>query len=68
MRPYQAGDGRWLQFNMIRDEEMLSLLLAALDAIDLPQIALEISGYGLIGKPWATNYKPALAPKHRTSG
>ena len=35
MRPYQASDGRWLQFNMIRDEEMLSLLLAALDAIDL---------------------------------
>lgn len=35
LRPYQASDGRWLQFNMIRNEEMLSLLFAALDAMDL---------------------------------
>jgi formyl-CoA transferase len=35
MRPYQASDGRWLQFNMIRNEELLSLLLAAMDAIEL---------------------------------
>jgi crotonobetainyl-CoA:carnitine CoA-transferase CaiB-like acyl-CoA transferase len=35
LRPYQTSDGRWLQFNMIRNEEMLSLLFAALDAIDL---------------------------------
>jgi len=35
MRPYQALDGRWLQFNMIRNDELLSLLLAGLDAIHL---------------------------------
>lgn len=34
-RPYQASDGRWLQFNMIRNEELLSLLLAAMEAIEL---------------------------------
>ena len=35
MRPYQADDGRWLQFNMVRNEELLSLVLAGLDAIHL---------------------------------
>ena len=35
IRPYKASDGRWLQFNMIRDEDLLSLLLAGLDAIHL---------------------------------
>ena len=35
LRPYQACEGGWLLFILIRDEEMLSLLLAALDAIDL---------------------------------
>ena len=35
LRPYQASDGRWLQFNMIRNEELLSLLLAAMEAIEL---------------------------------
>ena len=35
LRPYQTSDGRWLQFNMIRDVEMLSLLFAALDALEL---------------------------------
>jgi len=34
-RPYQTEDGYWLQFNMIRDEELLSLTLAALDLIHL---------------------------------
>ncbi len=35
LRPYQTADGRWLQFNMIRDEEMLTRLLMALDAVEL---------------------------------
>jgi formyl-CoA transferase len=35
MRPYQTSDGRWLQFNMVRNDELLSLLLAGLDAIHL---------------------------------
>ena len=35
LRPYETLDGRWMQFNMIRDEELLSLLLAALDALHL---------------------------------
>lgn len=35
MRPYETADGRWLQFNMIRTEEMLSLLFVALDATHL---------------------------------
>ena len=35
LRPYETADGRWLQFNMIRNEEMLTTLLVALDAVDL---------------------------------
>jgi len=35
LRPYETADGRWLQFNMIRDEESLTSLLAALDALEL---------------------------------
>jgi len=35
MRVYQADDGRWLQFNMVRNEELLSLLLTGMDALDL---------------------------------
>ena len=35
MRVYQASDGRWLQFNMVRNEELLSLLLTGLGALDL---------------------------------
>jgi len=34
-RPYQTKDNRWLQFNMVRDEELLSLTLAAMDALHL---------------------------------
>ena len=34
-RVYQASDGRWLQFNMVRNEELLSLALAAMDALHL---------------------------------
>jgi crotonobetainyl-CoA:carnitine CoA-transferase CaiB-like acyl-CoA transferase len=34
-RVYQAADGRWLQFNMVRNEELLSLTLAAMDAVHL---------------------------------
>ena len=33
MRPYRCSDGRWLQFNMVRTEELLYLLLAAMDAM-----------------------------------
>ena len=35
MCPYQTKDSRWLQFNMIRNEELLSILLTALDALHL---------------------------------
>jgi formyl-CoA transferase len=35
MRPYQAADGRWLQFNMVRSEELLALMFAGLDALHL---------------------------------
>lgn len=35
MRPYETSDGRWLQFNMIRNEELQSLLLVAMDAPEL---------------------------------
>ncbi len=34
-RVYQAADGRWLQFNMVRNEELLSLALAGMDALHL---------------------------------
>lgn len=32
MRLYQCNDGRWLQLNMVRNTELLSLLLLAMDA------------------------------------
>ncbi len=35
MRVYQARDGRWLQFNMVRNEELLNLLLTGLGVVDL---------------------------------
>jgi len=35
LRVYEAGDGRFLMFNMVRNEELLALLLAALDALEL---------------------------------
>lgn len=35
MRVYRTNDDRWLQFNMVRSEEQLSLMFAAMDAIDL---------------------------------
>jgi len=35
MRPYETSDGRWLQFNMIRNEDLQSLLFVALDAPEL---------------------------------
>ncbi|MBT7333657.1 MAG: CoA transferase [Gammaproteobacteria bacterium] len=35
LRPYKTQDGRWLQFNMIRDEELLALTLASLELIQL---------------------------------
>jgi crotonobetainyl-CoA:carnitine CoA-transferase CaiB-like acyl-CoA transferase len=35
MRPYKTSDGRWLQFNMIRDEDLQSLLFVALGVPEL---------------------------------
>ncbi len=35
LRPYETADGRWLQFNMIRSEELLTELLIAFDAVEL---------------------------------
>ncbi|MFP6807402.1 MAG: CaiB/BaiF CoA-transferase family protein [Pseudomonadales bacterium] len=35
MRPLETSDGRWLQFNMIRNEELQSLLFVAMDAAEL---------------------------------
>lgn len=35
LRVYEASDGRFLMFNMVRNEELLSLLLAAMDALEL---------------------------------
>ncbi|MEM7079121.1 MAG: CaiB/BaiF CoA-transferase family protein [Pseudomonadota bacterium] len=34
-RVYEAADGRFLQFNMIRNEELLALALTAMDAVEL---------------------------------
>ncbi len=33
--PYRCSDGRWLQFNMVRTEELLYLLLTGMDAMHL---------------------------------
>lgn len=35
LRVYEANDGRFLMFNMVRNEELLGLLLAAMDALAL---------------------------------
>ncbi|MFT7221431.1 MAG: crotonobetainyl-CoA:carnitine CoA-transferase CaiB-like acyl-CoA transferase [Candidatus Azotimanducaceae bacterium] len=35
MRPYETSDGRWLQFNMIRTEDLQSLLFVALDVPEI---------------------------------
>ena len=35
MRPYETLDGRWLQFNMIRNEDLQSLLFVALGAPEI---------------------------------
>jgi formyl-CoA transferase len=35
MRPYRTKDNRWFQFNMVRTEGMLDILLTALDALHL---------------------------------
>ena len=35
MRVYRTKDDRWLQFNMVRNEELLSLMLTAMDAIEV---------------------------------
>tara|TARA_B110000285_G_scaffold52158_1_gene59341 strand:- start:112 stop:1341 length:1230 start_codon:yes stop_codon:yes gene_type:complete len=35
MLPYQTLDGRWLQFNMIRNEDLQSLLFVALEAPEI---------------------------------
>jgi len=35
LRMYECLDGRWLQLNMVRNTELLSLLLVAMDATDL---------------------------------
>jgi crotonobetainyl-CoA:carnitine CoA-transferase CaiB-like acyl-CoA transferase len=35
IRPYQSSDGRWFQFNMIRNEELVDLLLTAIDGLHL---------------------------------
>ncbi|NKC00193.1 MAG: CoA transferase [Pseudomonadales bacterium] len=32
---YECADGRWLQFNMVRNEELLSLAFAAMDVLHL---------------------------------
>ena len=34
-RPYRCSDGRWLQFNMVRTEELMYLLFAGMDAMHL---------------------------------
>jgi len=34
-RVYQAADGRWLQFNMVRDTELLTRTFVAMDAVHL---------------------------------
>ncbi len=35
MRPYCTKDDRWLQFNMVRNEALLDLLLTAMEAVHL---------------------------------
>ena len=48
MRVYQASDGRWLQLNMVRNEELLSLLFTALDAPHL----LADERFATLAKMW----------------
>ena len=35
MRVYETSDARWLQFNMVRNEELLALMFTGLDAVEM---------------------------------
>ena len=48
MRVYEAKDGRWLQFNMVRNEELLALMFTGLDAVEL----LADERFGKPGAMW----------------
>ena len=48
MRVYETSDGRWLQFNMVRNEELLALLFTGLDAVEL----LADERFGKPGAMW----------------
>ena len=48
MRVYEASDGRWLQFNMVRNEELLALMFTGLGAVDM----LADERFGKRGAMW----------------
>ncbi len=48
MQTYQAKDGRWLQFNMVRNEQLLSMLFTLMGAEELlvdPRFATRLDMY-----------------------
>ena len=48
MRVYETSDGRWLQFNMVRNEELLALMFTGLGAVDM----LADERFGKPGAMW----------------
>jgi len=63
LRPYETADGRWLQFNMIRDEEMLMTLLVALGAAELladPRFPDLVTIFGAAREPFGDEIQQVI--------
>ena len=68
-RPYETADGRWLQFNMIRDEEMLTTLLVALGAVELlvdPRFPDLETMFGEAREPFGNEIQQIVRTKNAT--
>jgi crotonobetainyl-CoA:carnitine CoA-transferase CaiB-like acyl-CoA transferase len=69
LRPYETADGRWLQFNMIRDEEMLTRLLVALNAAELladPRFSDLETMFGEAREPFGDEIQQIIRTKSAT--
>jgi len=63
LRPYETADGRWLQLNMIRDEEMLTTLLVALGAAELladPRFPDLVTIFGAAREPFGDEIQQVI--------
>lgn len=70
MRPYETADGRWLQFNMIRDEATLTELLVVLGVADLladPRFGDLETMFGSAREPFGDEIQQAVATKEASA-